>query len=226
MKKYFLTLIGVLACIFLISQNAMANLIAFESLPTTNSTHVSHHTTGGPVLADDFSTTTAGTIVGVEWWGAAPLSAGGTDSWEATFHVDDGAGAPFATPGFGGISQHLFTATGTDTDGDGIYHYVAAWSPADLFILANTTYWFSVANANGAGWTWANGAAPTIGSEQWDAVVSSGASGSPHFGPWSALGDTNFAFSIILAPEPGSLALIGLGLIAFVLSLRRYHDNA
>ena len=221
MNKYFYMAAALILCVFLPAQNALGTVIGFESLPTTNSQHMSMHGVGGPVLADDFSLNRRGTVVGIEWWGVGPFS-GVSESWEATFHTDAG-GLPFATPGFGGISQHSFSATGTDIDGDGIFHYVAAWTPADIFLLANSTYWFSIANASGPNWNWANAALPTIGSEAWDAVVSTGTgpNGGPHFGPWGALLDTGFAFRIILAPEPGILVLIGVGLIGVVFANRR-----
>lgn len=227
MKKYLYIAIGALACILLPAQNAAASFITFESLPTSNSNHVSRHGIGGPVLADDFTATASGFVVGIEWWGAAPLSSG-DDLWEISFHDDaGGTGTPSTIFPTGILSQHLLNATGTDADNDGIFHFVASWTPADLFILANTTYWFSVANATGDGWTWANGAAATIGTEAFNGVVSTGTgpNGGPHFGPWSAL-DTSFAFRIILAPEPGSVALVALGLLTIVSIIRRHYDNA
>ncbi len=220
MKKSAYLAVG-LACILLPAQLALASMIAFESLPTSNSNHVSRHGVGGPVLADDFFSNVTGTVKGIEWWGAAPLSGSGTDQWEATFHFD-ASGVPGATPPFGGLSQHFVTATGTDLDGDGIFHYVAAWNPADMFIQAGTGYFFSIANASGSTWTWANGAAPTIGFELWDAAVSTGIgpNGGPHFGPWNTIDDANFAFRIIVA-EPAIVALTGIGLLAIAFSHRR-----
>lgn len=141
---------------------------------------------------------------------------GQTDSWEITFH-DDNGGEPAATLPEGGISQHFVSSGAVDPDNDGIYYYSALWNPQDLLLTAGTDYWFSVANASGAGWTWANGLVPTIGSEQYNAAVSTGVgpNGGPHFGPWDTV-MTNFAFRIHVdpIPEPPMLALLGIALAA------------
>ena len=198
---------------FFATQSFAIPQIAFESLPVGhNSNHVSHHTSGGPVLADDFASILSGPVVQVDWWGSRAASS----QWEITFHPD--AGRPQQEPAPVVLSQHFAGATGTDPDFDGVFFYSAAWNPQDMLVTAGTDFWFSVANF-ADGWTWANGMTPTVGSEQYRAVESSGAAGSPHFGPWSGICgcEDDFAFRIWVdhedVPEPNVMALMGIGLL-------------
>ncbi|NIO82910.1 MAG: hypothetical protein GTN53_20260, partial [Candidatus Aminicenantes bacterium] len=208
--SHFIIILIASICAFMFVQTASAATIAFEWTEGTNSNHISHHTSGGPVLADDFIPTVSGRVVQVDWWGSAPLSAIGPDTWEITFHPDGPAGtnAPDTSVTTAILSQHSPVVTsGVDPDGDGVYFFSSVWTedfPGDVTITAGTNYWFSVANWED-GWTWAfaGGSAPTFGSEQYDAVVSQGAPGSPHFGPWTSLENQDFAFRIwVSVPEP------------------------
>lgn len=219
------TLAGIAAVLLLAlgTHTAQASIIVYEDLPTANSNSQSFHNITGPVLADDFTPAYSGNVVQVDWWGTLATS----PTWEITFHTNN-INQPAVTLPTGGISQHFVTAVGADPDGDGIYYYTAAWTPPDVYVLAGADYWFSVANAL-PGWNWANTTGiPTVGSQQFNPVVSVGASPSvitgPHDGPWTVVGSQDFAFRILVdgaVPAPATLALLGLGLTALGFARKR-----
>jgi hypothetical protein len=225
MNKLSFYVAGLAIALLMAAQTALAvPVIAYEWTEGgpgngTNSIHWSQHITGGPVLADDFQTSVSGRVTQVDWWGSAPLT--GLDNWEITFHPDAG-GLPQAVVS----SQHLpVVAGGVDPDGDGVFFYSALWQPQDMFVSAGVDYWFSVANAQGPNWFWANagGVGPTVGSELYTGAVSAGAPGSPHFGPWSSVfmadgTKQDFAFRIWVEPVPipPALWLFGSGLLGLV----------
>jgi len=216
-----------------LSMGAQAAPIAFEwneGGPGNGSLSLysSHHAAAGPVLADDFISAVSGAVSSVTWWGGAPISgASNNDNWELTFHAHDAINntPAFTLPG-GGLSQHFATVAGTDADGDGVYQYTTTWAPQDLTLSLGTQYWFSVANATGAGWLWADAipGGPQVGSESVFAHQSVGGTPSlipgPHDGPWSQVAcplcgrptPTNLAFRVSAVPLPASLPMLAIGL--------------
>jgi len=200
------------------STQTHASWIAFEQLPSENSTHESHHNSAGPILADDFIgylPAGQGTVTKVEWWGTASSS----DDWELTFHNHNPANltVPNIDNPFSGGLKHMVTAAGMDADGDGIWHYKAEWNPQDWKIYLPDLDWFSVANIS-SGWEWALADTPTIGGQIFDAVRSTGGvggctDGGPHCGPWQSIRGADFAFRVTAVPEPGTILLLSVGLL-------------
>jgi hypothetical protein len=220
------TRIVVLACICLLTaRTAFGDVIAFEWLPGTNSTTMSLHGVGGPVLADDFIPAVGGAVTRVDWWGTTANST----FWEITLHADN-AGVPLAQAPLGGISQHTSNlATVTGPDANGVFGYSVVWSPQDVVLNAGTEYWFSVANG-AANWNWAlPDGGPTVGSESYHAArsIGVGPNGGPHFGPWDNISEPDYAFRIWVIPEPTTftLAVSGIAILG-LLGNRRWRKQA
>jgi hypothetical protein len=228
MKQTLLAFGGALSAVLLVTQAAYAvPVIAFEWTEGgagngSNSVFNSFHNATGPVLADDFTPAVSGNVVQVDWWGSAGI-AGAPNQWEVTFHNDAVDASLVHTPSYPFVSQHFVDSAGADPDGDGVFFFSAAWSPQDAFITAGQGYWFSVANASTNNWLWADPGSfsPSIGTENWDALQSVGGEPSviagPHDGPWGFTDEAQgFAFRIWVdaeIPEPGTILLLGLGML-------------
>lgn len=225
-----LPLLAIGAILVFAPASASGPKIVYQRLPVANSSSVSHHGAGGPVLADDFDPAGYGPIVEAEWWGSNATSC----EWELTLHFGrlgtSGFGEPAAIPTSSGGRKYFVCAEGEPWSPDGIFRFTADL-PGDFFVdpgaqPLGSEYWFSVANLDD-GWTWATAAELGRGIERWDPTVSTGSvcdDGGPHCGPWSQVKGENFAFGLKVLAEPSALSLLLAGmLVAF--RVRRSRDG-
>ena len=171
-------------------------------------------------------------------------------AFEISFHTDCPAGTPvtaqcpglpvagapdqpypFSTPGqpyqFQLVSAEE-SFFGSTQLGERVYEYWALL-PAPWDEVAGNVYWVDVAWAagqfgtdpNGAIWGWHES------DQHWnDAAVTTNPpspGGNPHQGPWMLVagGNRDMAFEVLTTPEPGTLGLLGLGILGLASLGRR-----
>jgi len=214
---------------------AWADIIVYENLPTSLATppNISFHNAVGPIIADEFVPIAHGQVTTVTWWGSAAPSS----LWELVLQNNDPAlGLPALTPP-GNIATGGVKAVGVSAVGvpyaplPGVFQFTADFSDFAFFkVDAGADYWITIANFEN-GWTWALAlSGPSIGSENFNAHSSIGGppfpvgtsctDGGPHCGPWTDI-HTDFGVRISAVPEPMSLVLLGIGLVALA-AVRRW----
>ena len=191
-----------------------------------------------PVVADDYISQTLDPIVAVRWWGSyigyngQPPSgylppAGFAVPFHLGFYTDvpTNAANPFSHPGtlvYDTVVSAQEEFFGTSGDPEIVFEYNAYLQiPFDQAQYHPTgggpaVLWLRIDRYDREDWGWHESITHNID----DAVTG------PHFGPWSPLlkkdqTSADMAFELMIIPEPGTLALVGLGLASLVCVVRR-----
>jgi len=170
-------------------------------------------------LAGEFVLSAAATVGRATWHGtmfsADPLNTGDTWNFDVLFFSDGAGNLPGALLASASIVASV-TDTGIDIQGERSYLFDASF--AGVGLSAGVSYWFSVQNTgNQDTFRW------TEATSGLDSALSRGG------GPWEtwteeARTPVNFGLhdDAAAAPEPATLALLGLGLLAAA-AIRRKH---
>ena len=169
-------------------------------------------------MVDDFTLPSTVPVTGINWWGAyTPNDQVGSVPDDFTIRIFDDLFAVVANVNVGTVSR---VDTGLDNFLDlSIFAYEATFSP---LVLGPGMYWLSIVN-NTVG---------DLGNERWSWQSTENITGSSgRFrtssdpiainATWDGVTGFDFAFAVTTVPEPGTLALLGIGLAGMGLARRR-----
>jgi PEP-CTERM motif len=178
-------------------------------------------TTGGifQEIADDFTIASSSALVsGINWWGAyTPNNAANAVADNFSIRMFDNLFALVANINVGVVSRF---DTGSDNFlGLDIYGFEATFAPINL---TAGQYWLSVVNntagdADGERWSWQT----TAGIKGSVGRFRTSPNPIAVNAPWDGNAGFDFAFAVTTVPEPGTLALFGIGLFGMGLSRRK-----
>lgn len=212
-------LLAVILAMAMMSGRAMAAVIYDNGAPDAGGLCYSDPSYAELFVADHFVLQTGVSVItDIHWWGAYMDSTQPANDFTITIY--DTAALTYQ-PGNQVYANNAGNVVGVDSGIDfgtgitrDIYYYSIVVNPISL--TAGEIYWLEIKNdTGGANWSWATSDYLTGGHALW------------YEGSWSSR-DGEMAFYLtddpVSTPEPGTLFLLGLGLIG-VAGVRRKHQE-